>query len=50
MSNKEAFRAARSQPLRGYGAWDEEQLKDHDENLTRILWLACGDILEELLA
>lgn len=32
--------------LRGYGAWDDEQLADHEENLNRILWLACGDIAE----
>lgn len=31
-----------------YGAWDDEQLANHDENLTRILWIACGDILEEI--
>jgi len=30
-----------------YGAWDEEELKDHDQNLNRILWLACGDIVEQ---
>jgi hypothetical protein len=30
-----------------YGAWDEDELKDHDQNLNRILWLACGDIVEE---
>jgi len=29
-----------------YGCWNDEQLKNHDENLTRILWIACGDILE----
>jgi hypothetical protein len=33
--------------LREYGAWDDEQLSDHDENLSRILWLAAGDIVEE---
>jgi hypothetical protein len=33
--------------LREYGAWDEEELADHDQNLTRILWLACHDITEE---
>ncbi len=33
--------------LRGYGAWDDEELKDHQVNLTRLLWLACGDIVEE---
>ena len=33
--------------LKEYGAWDEEQLSDHDENLQRLLWLAAGDIKEE---
>ena len=33
--------------LREYGAWDAEELADHDANLSRLLWLACGDIVEE---
>lgn len=32
--------------LSEYGAWTEEQLESHDENLNRILWLACGDLME----
>lgn len=32
--------------LKGYGAWDEEELADDDQNLTRVLWLACGDFRE----
>lgn len=34
--------------LRYYGAWDEEELQDHAQNLQRLLWLACGDINEEV--
>lgn len=34
--------------LKEYGAWDSAELADHDANLTRILWLACGDIREGL--
>ena len=30
--------------LKEYGAWDETELQDHAANLTRILWIACGDI------
>jgi hypothetical protein len=30
-----------------YGAWDETELADHAQNLQRILWIACGDIVEE---
>jgi hypothetical protein len=33
--------------LREYGAWDDAALADHDENLKRILWLACGDVQEQ---
>lgn len=34
--------------LREYGAWDAGQLADHDANLIRILWIACGDITENI--
>ena len=29
-----------------YGAWSSDELSDHDENLSRILWVACGDVRE----
>lgn len=29
-----------------YGAWDVEQLSDHEDNLERLLWLAGCDISE----
>jgi hypothetical protein len=32
--------------LKEYGAWDEEELVDHQQNLQRIVWLACGDIVD----
>src|SRR4029077_12825206 len=32
--------------LKEYGAWDAEELADHDQNVQRILWLAAGDIAE----
>lgn len=32
--------------LREYGAWDDDELSDHDANLSRLLWVACGDIVE----
>lgn len=32
--------------LKEFGAWDENELQDHNANLDRILWIACGDILE----
>lgn len=34
--------------LKEYGAWDETELLDHDANLSRWLWIACGDIMERL--
>ena len=30
-----------------YGAWDDDELADHEQNLQRLLWLAAGDIVEE---
>lgn len=33
--------------LKEYGAWDDDELQDHAQNLQRLLWLACGDIVEE---
>ena len=33
--------------LQEYGAWDEEQLADHEQNLQRLLWSLAGDIVEE---
>ena len=34
--------------LREYGAWDDEELSDHDANLDRLLWIACCDVAEGL--
>jgi len=34
--------------LKEYGAWDSDELADHEQNLQRILWLACGDICESV--
>lgn len=33
--------------LREYGAWDAEQLADHEQNLQRLLWSLAGDIVGE---
>lgn len=32
--------------LQEYGAWDEIELSNHEDNLDRILWIACADISE----
>jgi hypothetical protein len=34
--------------LSEYGAWDEEELNNIPDNQERILWIACGDIRDEL--
>ena len=34
--------------LRDYGAWDTDELKDHNANLDRILWIASGNIVDEI--
>lgn len=35
-----------SKELREHGAWDDEQLQDHEENLTRWIWMSAWDISE----
>lgn len=32
--------------LREFGAWDSSELADHADNLERLLWIACGDIVD----
>lgn len=32
--------------LKEFGAWTEEELSDHEENLSRILWDACAKIVD----
>lgn len=32
--------------LSEYGAWDETELADHDQNLQRLVWIAAGDIAD----
>ena len=34
--------------LKDYGAWDSEELKNHNENIIRWLWISCGDIVDRL--
>lgn len=35
-----------SAELKGFGAWDETELQDHDANRGRLLWIACGQLNE----
>lgn len=32
--------------LAEYGAWDEEDLADHEANIKRMVWIACNDVAE----
>ena len=32
--------------LKEYGAWDESELSNHEENLKRWVWISCCDISE----
>ena len=32
--------------LKGYGAWDEEELDDYSRNVERLVWLAGCDLEE----
>lgn len=34
--------------LRDYGAWTSDELADDEENLSRILWIACCNVKEDL--
>lgn len=33
--------------LKEAGAWSEDELADHEDNLLRVLFLACGELAEE---
>lgn len=36
-----------SEALKEYGAWDSEELANHADNLKRLLWVACGDVVDQ---
>lgn len=33
--------------LKEYGAWNEIELLDHRQNIMRMLWIFCNDIMEQ---
>jgi hypothetical protein len=35
-----------SDELKEFGAWDSDELANHQNNLARILWIACGDLVD----
>lgn len=34
--------------LKEYGCWDDEELANEEDNLMRIIWIAAGNIVEEM--
>ena len=34
--------------LREYGAWDDEELADHERNKMRFLWIAAHNVADEV--
>ena len=32
--------------LNDFGAWDEDELNNHEDNLMRWVWISAGDIVE----
>lgn len=34
--------------LKEYGAWDSAELSNHADNIRRLVWIAAGDISEEV--
>lgn len=32
------------QELNDLGAWEDDELENHNDNLQRLFWLACGNI------
>ena len=37
---------ALAEELAEYGAWEPEELTDHDTNTARMVWMACCDVAE----
>lgn len=33
--------------LRDYGAWDDTELDNHEENLSRWVWICAGSIVDD---
>lgn len=34
--------------LKEYGAWEDDELADHEQNKRRIVWLAAGNITDDM--
>jgi hypothetical protein len=33
--------------LKKFGAWDKDELENHEDNMSRLIWLAACDIKEQ---
>lgn len=33
--------------LDGYGAWDDDDLDDHETNVQRLFWIICGNLHDD---
>ena len=33
--------------LRSYGAWDDSELTDDAQNVSRLFWIICGNLRED---
>ena len=32
--------------LNDLGVWEDDELKNHNDNLQRVFWLSCGNIMD----
>lgn len=44
---KKIDRVTLKKELQEYGAWTDEELNDHQQNLIRFLWIAGNDLVEQ---
>lgn len=33
--------------LQGFGAWDDGELSDHADNVSRVFWIVCGNLRDD---
>lgn len=32
--------------LNDFGCWEDDELENHEDNLQRIFWISCGNIID----
>lgn len=40
--------ASLAKELKEYGVWDEDELKDHNKNLIKWLWISACDVIDRI--